>query len=239
MKNLLLTLIIMVSIVSCYDDTSTTTKTISIITEPIQEDYSTMLKPIKKTQNYFLQENKTLISINYDGLEVCEIIDQDGDELKLIDFFKKDESLYFTILSHEEIENPDYDETLLPEDEGYKPEFITVEKELYYKQLDGKVTTLKTKPVKPELVNTHVNNDVFKSFETEYNGENYIDIKNVFMDSGIERNKIVNGYANVNEVGLYFYIKIGRDETIRPEGLYFWPKNRTSISKIMSKGELW
>ena len=241
MKNLILNLIFVSSLFGCFDDTNEISKTTNIIDEiPIEQTEGIMLKSVQETQNYFLTDSKKLYSIDHvNGLMECQIIDVDGNEMELVDFFKKDSSLYF-IVSHKVDElNPDYDPELLPEDEGYQPEFIEVEKELYFKQLSGNVTSLQTKPVKPVLENTHFNGDDFKTFDAEYDGETYIDLKNIFMDSGIERNKIVNGYAHLDEMGLYFHIEVGRDPVLRPRGLYFWPKNRTSIEKIMDGGELW
>jgi hypothetical protein len=113
--------------IGCFDDVKTPCDC-NPEEPPITTTEVSMLKPIIQTQNYFLREDNKLYSIDAtNGMMEVDTIDVDGNPVELLDFFKSEGNLYFTIRTYEQAENPEYDPELLPEDEGYQPEFITVE----------------------------------------------------------------------------------------------------------------
>jgi len=185
-----------------------------------------MIKPIAQHQNYyFTPAQKKIYGLTAEGVtDEIEIIDQDGEPVKLIDFWTKNGELYFSV---EEI------------DDSNQEDMQT--KICYYKQdKSGKVSQLATEPTRPELHRVILENGEFSIKNFDYHGTICSDVKNETQkDSGIERFLLVNGFSHFPGVGLFFNIAEGRPK-VRKTGLAFWPLKSQSYQYVkLPNGEIW
>jgi len=191
-----------------------------------------MIKPIKTYDAYFIKnDNKKLYGINKETVEEIKIIDQDGEPVKLIDFFKSGDDLYFSV---KEIEITEMD------GKEIKEPIIGI---AFYRQKDGLIDIIKKLPEKPVQSQITYNSDEFKILKTEYNKEFYSDLRFINKETkkekfGIERFGIINNFIHFPGIGIYINVPVGRGEDIglRIRGLYFWDINKKCIEYII-RGE--
>lgn len=248
-KKLLTFLLCLPIMLSCYSETITykTESEKPVIIEPqtIQEEETTMLKSIPESHNYFIKDNKELFSIDSQGVNTIDIIDQDGEPIELVDFFRKNKESFFTIKTYNEIDNPDYDPECDPEDpetETCAPEKITEEIITFYKQAGGEVSKIDVLPKKPPVSRTQYESQTFTIQNNDYEGKMVTDVRNEVMGSEA-RFFLVNGTAAyVPEVGLFFHVQDGlynEQYMVHENGLYIFPEKSKSVVRINTTGVLW
>lgn len=189
-----------------------------------------MIKPISTFDAYFHKtENKKLYGIDLQGVKEIEIIDQDGDEVVLLDFFTKAGAIYFSV---NEVDTVEVDGQTVTE---------TINN--FYKQ-DGetvtKISALPDRPVQSRISYEHAE---FSIKEATWNGGTYTDVKNLTVTSGIERFAMVPNFYHFTGQGIFVHVSDGRYNevvTVRDKGLYFWGTNDRAISYIIQgEGVMW
>jgi len=183
------------------------------------------MKSLPTYQKYFFDSNKKLFGIDENGLQPVAVLDQDGDIMSLYDFFSVSGKLYLTVKSMQES---------LDEDGNPIMDEITT----YYEQSNGAIQEVSSIPARPVQGRKQLNNSEFTITNNVYNGQDVSDLQNIFIGSGIERFILLNAYCYFQGVGLWIYVKEGRGD-IRPEGLYYWPVDKPSLSRVKGKGEIW
>jgi hypothetical protein len=215
-KNLLFAILLFVCI-GCYSDGDDNENSINDGGAEAME-----LKPIKEYDAYFLTENKALYGINDSGIEIIITKDIEGKLLKVNDFFKFNNKLYFEFIFYKENENQ----------KKYFVQSNNITKKIY---------DLPTKPVSSRSIMISGAFSIQNFNYIDPNTDESIlcsDIKNLNMQSGIERFVLVNGYKEYLYNGLYFNVEIGRGDTRKP-GLYFWKWNKTTPTMLEEKGLLY
>lgn len=181
-----------------------------------------MIKPISNFDAYFLTsgDGKKLYGIDIQGVKKIDVIDQDGDEVTINDFFTSGGSLFFAVTEIEE-------ETSATN---------------FYKQSAGTITKLDALPEKPKQGRISYDSPEFTIKETVYEGATYTDVKNIVVTSGIERMKMVNNFLHFMGQGLYFCVSDGRYNEVvrvREAGLYFWDTNKSGCEYLLNEGVMW
>lgn len=187
-----------------------------------------MLASLPVYPKYFVDTNKKLFGLGNEGIIPVPILDTEGDTVSINDFFTVNGVIYITKTTSVQMEDP-----------VNSGEFITETLTVYYKQEGGVMTEVENIPAKPSQGRKQLLNSEFTMEDFDYQGTLCTDTRNLYMSSGIERNILINAYCYIAGYGLYFYIKIGRDPVIRPEGLYFWPLDKPAVQKMKDIGEIW
>jgi hypothetical protein len=208
-----------------------------VIEIPIGE-VDIMMKAIPEANNYFIRDDKKLYSIDHAGMNLIEIIDEDGDPLILHDFFRKNNESFFTIKSIVQVENPAYDPACDPNTETCAPEFLTQEVFTHFRQTYDEVTEIDVLPVKPPVSRAQYESENFSIQNVEYEGEMYSDIRNKYMDFMMRFQIIEGAVVYVEMQGMWFHSSSGFFHVKQP-GLYFFPLNRTVADRYNSTGVLW
>jgi len=183
------------------------------------------MKPITEFQNYFFTDSNQLSGIAADDVEIITVVDNEDNPIQLFDFFSKSGDLYFHIKDQDnsDPENP-----------------VTVDK--YFCQSSGIISEITSLPDNPAISRSQFVNADYSIENFTYEGTLCSDVRNLLMESGIERFFMVDGYSLFEGAGFYFNVSDGRynEETmVREPGLYFWPINRKGISRIKEKGNIW
>ena len=87
-----------------------------------------------------------------------------------------------------------------------------------------------------------MNTEEFIIENFDYEGTSCSDVKNIVIESGVERFFMVDGFSHFPGIGLFFNVSDGRyNETkmVRDKALYFWPVDKPSINIVLDPGELW
>lgn len=186
------------------------------------------MQPIPAYQNYFFDDNKNVFGISEEGLTPVKFLDNSGQETEVNDFFSVNGKYYITVKSMQETEELD--------EEGSP---VMEEISTYYEQSNNTIQEVQSIPARPVQGRKQLNNSEFTITDNEYKGTPVSDLRNLFMNSGIERFLLLNAYSYIQGVGLWIYVKEGR-EPVRPsESLYFWPVDKPSMQKMKEKGEIW
>lgn len=188
-----------------------------------------MLKPITEFQNYFFKENKKLFGFDEQGVKSVDVIDQDGDEVSINDFFISAGVIY---MSAQEVE------TIVVDGETVSENVTT-----FYSQENGVINSITALPTKPIQSRSSLKNSEFEIYEYDYVGggktTNCTDVKNVSAGNIVERFiGLVNGFSYFPNDGLYFYTVEGRG-VARSAGLYFWKSGENGLTQIDGAGEVW
>lgn len=183
-----------------------------------------VITPIQNADFYFFEETtkilKGLINEKLEKINMAVTEDSIGKEFFCNDFFTIDNSgreIYFSAT-------------------------FTIDKdqvEKYYSQISGVVTEIESLPAKPTKSRIVFNDGDFSAETVQWENQDYTDIKNLFNLSGVERNKMVDDYfigRFFNEDGLFFVIQ---ESVRRLNGLYFWPKNKSSLTGFTESGSMW
>lgn len=208
-----------------------------------------MMKAIQEYDAYFFKkENKHLFGIKGSIITPIQIIDQDGDIVKLIDFNVKSKTISFAVGEIEAVEKEVEGETVTVNE--------TIEK--FYQQKNGKISEVKsfdekTKKSKQQLKHYQFNIETgkYKDYDVSDVTADFSDLdeknkKVVRVETGLERFGTVDAYFHVEGVGLWFNTPDGRKETkgektyiARVEGLYFWGVDHKNLQLIIrGEGEL-
>ena len=193
--------------------------------EEITTEEIKMIKPIPEYQNYFFTNNGALFGLDESGATRINITDDEENPINIADFFIKKGDLYLIEIT---IDNTD------PEN--------PVETEIYHKQSGGEVTTVTSLPTRPTLSRSQLNTEEFTIENFDYEGKMCSDVRNLKIESGVERFFMVDGFLYLPDVGLFFNVSDGRyNETtmVRDKALYFWPVNKPSINVVLDPGKLW
>jgi len=198
-----------------------------------------MIKAIKECDGYFFnEENKKLYGITGKDIEEIEIIDQDGDLIKLKDFHVKSKTMYFKADETEEIETKD-------ENTG---ETITLNEsvEKYYTQKNGSISDIKNWTEKAEKSKKQIKVKDFTIKTTEYKKNDQapaIQVSDIInenenVNTGLERFGSIDGIMNIDNVGIWFSTPDGRKDlerniVARWEGLYFWAVDKKSVELVV------
>lgn len=196
-----------------------------------------MIKAIKECDGYFFnEENKKLYGINGTEIGQIDVIDQDGDVVKLKDFFVKSKTLNFMVEEYEQVEVKDKE----------SKETITVNQavEKYYSQKNESISENKNWTEKPEKTKQQIKHSKFSVSTIEYKknpqapgvqiSEVLNEDKNV--NTGCERFGTVDGIMMVEGSGLWFSTPDGRKSekvVARWEGLYYWGINRKNVDLVI------
>lgn len=192
-----------------------------------------MIKPVKTYDAYFMStEIVKLYGLESDKVTVIDVIDQDGDVIKMKDFFTKSGVLYFATIENE-IQMIDDVET-------------TIQVKHFYSQKDGKITELDSLPAKPTTSRAHYTSKEFTISDFDYKGKECTDVKNLTCNSGIERFFMVDAFHHFDGKGIYFNVSDGRyaivdgsRNYVRWEGLYFWGVGKKPVEYLVGDGSLW
>ena len=186
-----------------------------------------MIKPITTYDAYFLS-NKNLFGIDIQGVKQIEIIDEDGDDVSLLDFFTSFGTLYFSVLEDDSVE--------------VDGETVTESVINFYSQKNDTVTKISALPEKPVLSRSKYEHAEFSISDMEYQGKDYTDVKNIAVVSGVERFLMVDNFVHYQGQGLYFNVSDGRYNdkvVVRKNGLYFWDVTKKAIEFIKNEGVMW
>lgn len=189
-----------------------------------------MIKPISNFDAYFLTsgDGKKLYGIDIQGVKKIDVIDQDGDEVVINDFFTSGGSLYFAVGEVESIE--------------VDGQAINETNENYYKQTSNTITKIDKLPEKPKQSRISFDSSEFTIKEIAYENNPYTDVKNIVVTSGIERMKMVNNFLHFSGQGLYFCVSDGRYNEVvrvREAGLYFWDVTKSGCEYLLNEGVMW
>lgn len=187
-----------------------------------------MIKPIANYDAYFLTKDSKLYGIDIQGVKKIDVIDQDGDEVKLNDFFISGGNLFFSVT---EIDTVEIDGNNVSEGITY-----------FYKQSKGEITKVDKLPAKPVQSRSHYEHAEFTIKDTKYENKDYTDVKNLIVTSGIERFLMVDNFLHYDGQGIYFNVSDGRYNeviTVRDEGLYFWDVTKSAIEYMIGEGIMW
>lgn len=168
-----------------------------------------LIDSIPNYDKYFLLHLMKLFGLSDDGLIAIEL------EYKLKEFFKIDDIIYLSIeVPVEDSESVTY----------------------YYQQENGSIENVKSIPEKPVQGWSVYKSNNFELIQDDYEGQAISKIFNTYFKGSATFIKINGCYETKN--GLIFNVL----ESIlpgKPAGLYFFPINRTSVSKFMENGEVW
>jgi len=143
--------------------------------------------------------------------------------VNLTDFFIKSEDKYFTV------------KTIDTTDPENPVEIVT-----HYKQSSGAVEEIGTLPSKPESKRIKMANSDFSISDFDYLGTIYSDVVNKAMSTGMMRCGKIDGFSYFSGDGGGLYLNVSeKQESQYSQGLYFYPVNRTSSSKVLDAGRLW
>ena len=187
-----------------------------------QTEEQIMITAIPDYPSYFLSaSNKRLYGLSPDGPQ--EIIVSNSDEFPLVfkNFFTVSAVKYFHV-SETDLSDPE--------------EPVEVEK--FYSQTNGAIKLIDELPAVPASERVVLSDPHFSIVTVQYGGEDYSDVRNLVLETGINRNKMIDGFLFINNKGLYFNIVEGRG-TLNPPGLYWWDVTRTSIYKVLDSGRVW
>ena len=198
-----------------------------------------MIKEIKECDGYFFhEENKKLYGINGKDIEEIEVIDQDGDLIKLKNFHTKANTIYFKTEEIEKIETTD-------EKTG---ESITLSEavEKNYTQKNGNISEIKEWTEKAEKTKKQMKvkdftvktNEYKKNKQSEPISVSDVINENEAVNTGLERFGTVDGILNIDNIGLWFSTPDGRKDlerniVARWEGLYFWAIDKKNVELVI------
>jgi hypothetical protein len=179
-----------------------------------------MIKPIKQYSAYFFAKTGKLYGLTESTIDTIDVIDQDGDDIFVIDFFTKSGNLYFQILEDSDGESSVH----------------------FYQQKQDKIAEIDVLPEKPVKTRAHYNSKEFTITDFKFEDEKCSDVKNIVTESGVERFFNVDGFYHFEGYGIFFNVKDGRyneEIVVRDNGLYFWGINDKGIDYLVGDGSLW
>jgi len=181
-----------------------------------------MLKPIK-AGTYFVNQNKKVFIFTDHEPEEIIFKDKNNEPVQISDFFKIGEDVYISRIVSEDMG-----------DEG-KPDIQ--DSTYHYKQSKGKIIDISEKPQEKPIQNySSYTSDNWIVKKTAFEDGFVSDIKNQFFKGGA-RFRHVFGCFEI-ETGLFFNVLESGKPGLQ-EGLYFFPVERTSCSRVQEKGEIW
>lgn len=179
-----------------------------------------MLELIPKYDKYFFEHNsKNLFGFTGEGLEQIHVKTVQDEIIKIFDFFIQDDIIY---ISREILENQGTEE---------EPDMKNVVH--YYKQEKKIMTEITDFPLRPIQEQTKYESANWKIIYDK----DISKVFNLFFKGSAVFRHVSGCYENIE--GLYFNVLASEIMPGRSEGLYFFPKNRTSVTKIKEKGEIW
>lgn len=169
-----------------------------------------ILNPLPNYNKFFLDSNNNLFGFLGNHLEPIEISDIKNNEKKLTSFFIADDGMYLTIDSEGE--------------------------SFHYKQKNGIIINIDSVPNKPDQGHAILESTNFKISTYAYDGMTMSKISNLFLKGSAVFLKISGSYET--KYGIYFNVLESCLDN-KPPALYFFPINRTSVHRVMSRGEIW
>lgn len=187
------------------------------------------LKPIQEYDNYYYMNNK-IYGISKEGLNKEPIIlepEKKENSIVIKDFFKINKKLYFEVIT---IENT-----------GTTEEPAFEEKTYYYQQKNSSIKDIDISEFPEKPVEERIKKYKSENFEvfTDKSPKKYGDITlskidNLYLGKGKSTFKMITGCVET-DIGLIFNVSESGFPG-RPEGLYIFPYNSQSVSKITEKG---
>ena len=183
-----------------------------------------MIEPIKEYDKYFVQNSNIIFGIGENGPErITFIATKEKNEIIPFDFFAINGIIYFGI-------------DLMEKEKDKDDEEISVKKQYFYKQEKSTVTNIDELPEKPEQTRIEYASNNFSITIENFEGTPVSDLKNIYFKNGVRFRAITGAYEI--ETGIIFNVSKSGIRS-KKEGLYFFPLNRTSCSKIKEKGEIY
>ena len=178
------------------------------------------LLPIPIYDNYFFEEGtKKLFGFSEEGLIDIKIEAKEKKEVfVLVDFFKQDGNLYINIIK---IENTGSEANPVYENISY-----------YYEQAENNISNILELPEREKQVARALLSNNFKIFVDNHKSQ--LVTKVINLSNGCVFVKEVSGSYETKK-GLFFNVTIPLNK-IKPSGLYFFPRNRTSCHKTKENG---
>lgn len=179
-----------------------------------------MLKPIPEYDKYLYSNNRVL-AFTDEGFEGISFVNTKDEPIQITDFFRFEDAIYIN--------------TVIPENTGTEEEPVIENIPYYYKQLSGKVTELETIPDKPEQPYEECGSSNWEIEKVVFEDYFVSNITNLYFKGQARFIKVSGHYESDN--GLFFNVIQSGKPGLR-EGLYFFPKDRTSCSKIKDPGQI-
>ena len=185
-----------------------------------------MMNPIQEYDKYFVQDN-SIWGINQKGLEKIEISTTKNRVIKHFVFFVIDNIIYYGIREYEQTEE---------KDENGDKVTSSVEYTYYYQQNGLTVENIEEIPDEPEQTRIEYSSNNFSITIEDFEGTPVSDLKNIYFKNGVRFRSITGAYEI--ETGIIFNVSESGIRS-KKEGLYFFPLNRTSCSKMKEKGKMY
>lgn len=180
-----------------------------------------MLKPIVDYDKYFYCSNR-VYGFSSEGIEQVEFIDTKDEPVQITDFFRHENIIYMT--------------QIIFENQGTEEEPVMENVNYYYKQVKGKVTQIENLPDRPEQEYSEFGSSNWEIEKVVFEDGFVSNVTNLFF-KGQSRFIKISGYYEGEEGLFYNVLESGKPGL--QEGLYYFPKEKTSPTRINDKGEIW
>ncbi|MDA3824294.1 MAG: hypothetical protein PF450_17000 [Bacteroidales bacterium] len=187
---------------------------------------------LKAIENYpsYAFGNGILKGLSGNVAETCGLVDTEGNQHKIEDFYKDGTSLFFSISAMERGDK-------IKGSDPVQYEAISVTH--YYKQASKKITEIPESDFSvPKQTRKTMIDGGYKIQDAAYDGVEGGVVSNVSQGSPNTNFITVDGYY-LDELGLWFSVPVGPAGTSAAPGVYFFPVGTSRIQNVGEYGRIW